>query len=305
MAMYIGLFGMGKKMNGKLPAAVIIISIFTLSCTGDMPDMPEMPEHWGAGTPPSNPDHGDEWTAYMGSDHVPIIMVWVESGSFMMGAQDGEQNSYDNEYPRHQVTISRGFWMGKCEVTQAQWQAVTGSNPSSFAGSLDLRLPIEEVSWDDIHNDFLSEINVTETGDPWRLPSEAEWEYACRAGTTTRFPWGDDLDYSQLGDYAWCFLNSPLRTHDVGQKLPNGWGLYDMHGNVWELCEDDWHYSYEGAPSDGSAWVDTPRGTYRVLRGGSRDNELWNCRSARRSGREPAYHDHSCGFRLVRASSGS
>ncbi len=230
----------------------------------------------------------------LGNTGVMVTMVWIPAGTFQMGAQDGEQDAEANEYPHHEVTISQGFWMGACEVTQAQWEAVTGSNPSNFIW---INLPVEQVSWDDITNDFLPLINATETGDPWRVPTEAEWEYACRAGTTTRLYWGDDPSYSQIGNYAWYGNNSGSTTHFVGQKQPNGWGLYDMSGNLREWCSD-WYGSY----SSGSVTDPTgpTTGSARVFRGGSWFYGAEYCRSAYRYGSLPAYRYSYIGFRLVR-----
>jgi formylglycine-generating enzyme required for sulfatase activity len=223
------------------------------------------------------------------TDDVTITMVWIPSGSFEMGSPNNEQDRDNDEGPVHEVNIGYGFWMGNYEVTQEQWEAVTGNNPSNFDGD---NHPVEQVSWNDIHEDFLSQID-----DGFRLPSESEWEYACRAGTETRFYWGDDPDNDEIGDYAWYDSNSNNQTHDVGQKRPNAFGLYDMSGNVYEWCEDWYHNSYEGAPDDGSAWDDN--GSYRVLRGGSWGNRPWNCRSASRSGSNPDGGDYLVGFRLV------
>jgi formylglycine-generating enzyme required for sulfatase activity len=179
--------------------------------------------------------------------------------------------------------------MGKYEVTQAQWEAVTGNNPSRYDGD---NRPVEQVSWNDIHEDFLSQID-----DDFRLPSESEWEYACRAGTETRFYWGDDHGYDDIGDYAIYYDNASGGTADVGTKRPNSWGLYDMSGNVWEWCEDYYHDSYNGAPADGSAWNDN--GSSRVLRGGSWNNNPRSCRSAHRNRHNPPYRLSSYGFRLI------
>ena len=223
------------------------------------------------------------------TEDVTITMVWIPAGSFMMGRQEDEQDSYDSEDPRHEVNINYGFWMGKYEVTQAQWEAVTGENPSSFDGE---NRPVEQVSWDDIQEDFLSQID-----DDFRLPSESEWEYACRAGTETRYYWGDDPDNDKIGDYAWYYSNSNSETHDVGQKDPNAFGLYDMSGNVYEWCEDWYHDSYEGAPDDGSAWDDN--GSYRVLRGGSWLRNPRYGRSAYRGRVSPDLGNYHNGFRLV------
>ena len=150
-------------------------------------------------------------------------------------------------------------------------------------------------------NDFLPVLNFQTSGsDPWRLPSESEWEYACRAGTTTRYYWGDDLSETAIGDYAVYYLNYPGGTAEVGSKLPNAWNLYDMSGNVWEWCEDWYHDSYNGAPTDGSAWV-SPSGEYRVLRGGSWYYDPGSCRSASRGNNYPSYTYPNLGFRLVRS----
>ena len=224
------------------------------------------------------------------TDDVTITMVWIPAGSFMMGRQDDEQDSDNDEDPRHEVNIGYGFWMGKYEVTQAQWEAVMDNNPAHDYGVGD-NYPVYFVSWDDIQ-EFEAALDNS-----FRLPSEAEWEYACRAGTETRFYWGDDPDYDEIGDYAWYTSNSNSQTHDVGQKRPNAFGLYDMSGNVWEWCEDWYHNSYEGAPDDGSAWDDD--GSYRVLRGGSWLNNPWGCRSAARHRYLPGTRDRNNGFRLV------
>jgi formylglycine-generating enzyme required for sulfatase activity len=235
------------------------------------------------------PEAGEERDFQL-TDDVTITMCWIPAGSFMMGRQDNEQDSFDNEDPRHEVNIGYGFWMGKYEVTQAQWEAVTGSNPSGFDGD---NRPVEQVSWNNIHDDFLSQID-----EDFRLPSESEWEYACRAGTDTRFYWGDDPDYDEIGDYAWYSSNSNSQTHDVGQKNHNAWGLLDMSGNVYEWCEDWYHDSYESAPDDGGAWV-AGGGWSRVLRGGCWDINHIYCRSADRFWFDPTFRDISFGFRLV------
>jgi formylglycine-generating enzyme required for sulfatase activity len=169
-----------------------------------------------------------------------------------------------------------------------------GNNPSYFKNNP--QNPVEKVSWDDAQA-FCQKLSQI-TGKTYRLPTEAEWEYACRAGTTTRYYFGDNDN--QLGDYAWYNGNSNNTTHPVGQKKPNGWGIYDMSGNVWEWCEDDWHDSYAGAPDDGSAWL-TNDNDYRMLRGGSWGDIPDLCRSAFRFSiyyrRVNRYDD--LGFRVV------
>ena len=234
---------------------------------------------------------GDERIFPLGNSGESIVMCWIPAGSFDMGSPNGEQDRDGDEGPVHRVTFAAGFWLGKYEVTQGQWEAVMGNNPSSFSGA---DHPVERVSWTDIQG-FESAL-----GNAFRLPSEAEWEYACRAGTTTRFYWGDDGNYSQIGSYAWYTSNSSSATHPVGQKTVNAWGLYDMSGNVWEWCEDWYHSDYTDAPSDGSAWV-SPSGSYRVLRGGSWSSNARSCRSANRGSLDPSSRYIGLGFRLLRS----
>jgi formylglycine-generating enzyme required for sulfatase activity len=153
---------------------------------------------------------------------------------------------------------------------------VMGTNPSNFTG--DPNRPVENVSWNDCQ-EFITRINDFDLSYTYRLPSEAEWEYACRAGTTTRYYWGNDPNSTEIDQYAWYTDNSNSTTHPVGQKLPNAWGLYDMSGNVREWSEDWYHESYSGATTDGSAWV-SPSGSFRVIRGGGWRSGAGYCRSA-------------------------
>jgi formylglycine-generating enzyme required for sulfatase activity len=234
---------------------------------------------------------------------VPLVMKAIPGGTFLMGRTANEQDSNADEDPQHSVTVSP-FYMGIYLVTQAQWVALMGSNPSNFIG--DPTRPVEQGSWNDISQTggFLDKLNAATAatrpaGMVFRLPTEAEWEYAARAGTTTRFYWGDDPSYAQIGNYAWYSDNSGSTTHPVGQKLPNAFGLYDMAGNVWEWCADDWHGSYAGAPTDGSAWVDSPRGSSRLLRGGCWDYFNNSCRSAGRGSGDPSSRVSLFGFRVV------
>jgi formylglycine-generating enzyme required for sulfatase activity len=232
-------------------------------------------------------------TTYI-SPGVEMAFVWIPAGSFQMGSIESEQGRFPDEGPAHEVSISAGFWLGKYEVTQAQWQGVMGSNPSRFTG--DSRRPVEQVSWDDVQG-LLQKVNGS-GGSGYRLPSEAQWEYACRAGTRTRYSFGDGD--GQLGDRAWYDGNAGATTHLVGQKRPNAWGLYDMHGNVLEWCADDWHDRYSGAPTDGRSWDDSPRADWRVLRGGCWYNSASFCRSAGRGGYDPSLRGSGRGFRLAR-----
>jgi formylglycine-generating enzyme required for sulfatase activity len=170
-----------------------------------------------------------------------------------------------------------------------------GDNPSSFKECGD-DCPVENVSWDDV-KDFIKKLNVMERTDKYRLPTEAEWEYACRSGKTTEFSFGDDG--GNLDEYAWYEGNSKGAAHKVAAKKPNSWGLYDMHGNIWEWVEDDWHYGYDGAPGGGQAWIDKPRDSLRVIRGGSWESNEFDCRSSPRFGEKPGNRGFSLGFRLA------
>jgi formylglycine-generating enzyme required for sulfatase activity len=217
--------------------------------------------------------------------NVPLEMIWIEPGSFTMGALGGSAD----EQPAHPVTLTRGYWLGKYEVTQAQWQAIMRTNPSLYVGP---NRPVENVSWDDVQI-FLQRANANALGMPpgytYALPTEAQWEYACRAGTTG--------DYAgPLDELAWYSGNSDTRTHSVGLKRPNAWGLSDMHGNVREWCHD-WFGDYTSA-----AAVD-PRGAtsgaYRVNRGGGCSNGAVFCRSANRYLNDPGNRRVDLGFRLA------
>lgn len=225
-----------------------------------------------------------------------ISFVWCPAGEFMMGSANLIENMDIYEKPSHQVTIGVSFWMGKYEVTQGQWQAVMGSNPSDVKGEM---FPVTNVSWTDCH-DFINILNGKGEG-TFRLPTEAEWEYACRAGTQTTYYWGNDPEKKQIVDYAWCITNSMFQPHPVGQKPANAWGIHDMAGNVQEVCEDDWHENYSQAPMDGRAWTDSPRGRYRVLRGSSwKTPNSSECRSSGRTWDGDIARGSSNGFRLVR-----
>jgi eukaryotic-like serine/threonine-protein kinase len=209
--------------------------------------------------------------------------VLIPAGEFLMG-----EDKNDDEKPVHKVTISRSFEMGKYEVTQAKWEAVMGNNPSNFKGEA---LPVEQVSWSDAQ-EFIKKLNAKNDGYTYRLPTEAEWEYACRAGTTG--------DYAgELDKMAWYKNNSDSRTHPVGEKQPNDWGLYDMHGNVWEWCSDWYDSEYYGR-SSGVDPKGPSSGSLRVKRGGSWFYDAAYCRSAYRSRSAPVGRFSSYGLRLVR-----
>ena len=241
---------------------------------------------------------------------VPLVMVWVPQGAFTMGSPDTEQDRGTNESPQHSVNV-KGFWMAKYEVTKRQWQAVMGSTPWSGQSFVvaNLDSPAVWINWNDAQS-FLTELNGY-TGEAFRLPSEAEWEYACRAGSQvppTRFYWGEDPAYSSINNYAWWYQNTynvrDYGAHAAGLKLPNAFDLYDMSGNAWEWCADWYHGTYEGAPADGNAW-NSPEGVDRVIRGGSwfcGDVVGACCRSAERSSLTAAGTGSSIGFRIAKTS---
>jgi len=221
---------------------------------------------------------------------IGMEFVRIEAGTFQMGSNDSE--AFDYEKPVHTVRLMQPFYLGKHEVTQGQWQAVMGNNPSKFTG--DLNRPVEMVSWDDVQ-EFIRRLNAREGGATYRLPTEAEWEYAARAGTTTRWSFGDDA--SQLGRYAWHEENAGGQTHPVGQLQPNPWGLYDMHGNVWEWVQD-WYGEYASGTAVDPAGPSS--GSRRVFRGGSLLNTTRLCRSANRGFGAPGNRSVNLGFRLLR-----
>jgi hypothetical protein len=225
---------------------------------------------------------------------VPLEMVDIPAGGFQMGSIYDPPYSQINEAPPHTVTIDYGFQIGKFEVTQGQWYAVMNGFPQSQP-SANVSLPVVYISWNDCQT-FLTALNSLGLG-TFRLPSEAEWEFACRAGTDTRWSFGNDE--ASLGDYAWYSMNGGSAAHVVGQKLPNPLGLYDIHGNVYEWVQDWYHSGYAGAPVDGSAWED-PVDTYRVLRGGYFSYSAINCRSAARIPTTPDYRNSFIGLRLLR-----
>ena len=231
------------------------------------------------------------------SPSTDMEFLLIPAGEFNMGSEE----SY-SELPIHKVTIKNSFYMGKCQVTQKQWKLIMNDTKYfNYCNLKDLDYPNNWISWYEA-KEFIRKLNKMEDTDKYRLPSEAEWEYACRAGTTTRYSFGDDE--SKLGDYAWYDKNSDGKTHPVGKKKPNLWGLYDIYGNVLELCQDKWHDNYEGAPSDGSAWRDIrvrrESASSHVMRGGSYNNHSGSCRSSNRGKVPPLGRTSNLGFRVVR-----
>ena len=251
------------------------------------------------------------------NDAVEIEMIAIAAGTFMMGSPEDELERNSSEAPQHEVNVA-AFFMGKYPITQAQWKAVAAlpqinrelePDPSKFKGD---KLPIEQVSWHDAAE--LCDRLSSHTGRDYRLPTEAEWEYACRAGTTTPFHFGetittdlanydgtDDPDGKWSGSYGQGPKGEYRKeTTPVDHfAIANAFGVCDMHGNVWEWCQDHWHGSYEGAPTDGSAWLSENENDHRVIRGGSWDDDPSYCRSAYRINNTPDNRAELIGFRVV------
>jgi formylglycine-generating enzyme len=215
-------------------------------------------------------------------------MQLIKGGAFMMGS-----DKYDDEKPIHEVHV-KDFYIGKYPVTQALWEKVMGSNPSHFKGR---NRPVEQVSWDDIKNEFLPKLNelTNPDGSEFRLLTEAEWEYAAKGNQNYIYSGSNDLEI-----VGWYDDNSHQETKPVGLKNPNGFGLYDMSGNVWEWCEDYYHDNYQNAPLDGTARTDADKDSRRVLRGGSWSNVDFSCRVAIRAWSTPALRISDVGFRVAR-----
>ena len=247
--------------------------------------------------------HQQAWADYLKTNitiknSISMKLCLIPPGEFMMGSPESEADRRDNE-TQHLVRITKPFYLSATEVTQSQYQQVMGTNPnrlgtnpSRFIGA---NKPVARVSWNDAM-EFCRKLSAEE-GEEYRLPTEAEWEYACRAGTTTAYSFGDDT--SQLEKYAWYKVNSGNTTHAVGKKFPNAWGLFDRHGNVWEWCQDRYAaYSSENVLIDPTGPVSGER---RVLRGGSLYNPPRVVRSAYRFFSLPPVHRLLInGFRLAR-----
>ena len=239
------------------------------------------------------------------TNSIGMKLVLIPKGTFMMGSPVSEELRQEDE-TQHEVTISKDYYLGVYEVTQAQYEKVMGKNPSHFQGAVvgneNADLPVDNVSWNDavVFCEKLSDLpEEKKAGRLYRLPTEAEWEYACRAGSKTAFSFDDEEGL--LPEYGWFNRNSSDRTHTVGLLDPNAWGLYDMHGNVWEWCSDR-HGEYPKSPvSDPTG---SRKGSERVLRGGGWLFEAEICRSAFRNGRVPSLCDGVLGLRVALCSSG-
>jgi formylglycine-generating enzyme required for sulfatase activity len=228
------------------------------------------------------------------TNSIGLQMVLIPAGTFLMGSPVGEAHRSGDEGPQHRVRITKPFHLGVHEVTQAQYDRTMGTNPSHFKGP---QHPVETVSWDDAGS-FCAKLSALSkekaAGRVYRLPTEAEWEYACRADSTTPYSFGDDRD--AMGDHAWFGDNASSTTHPVGEKRPNGWGLYDMHGNVWEWCED-WFGEYTKSPVDDPVGLAT--GSARGIRGGCWLGAAKDCRTADRLSHQPDSRYFFLGFRVA------
>ncbi len=234
----------------------------------------------------------------------PENMMFVPANTFRLGSPTNEVGHQADESPQTMVNLSHGYWIGKYEVTQREYLAVVGENPASFFG--DLNRPIESVSFFAASNYcfLITQQDLAAgripSGTHYRLPTEAEWECAARAGSTNRFYYGDDPGLTNLSNYAWFGAHNVITTHPVGQKSPNAWGLYDMEGNVWEWCQD-WYGSYPGGTvTDPQGPITNPIG-FKVIRGGAWESSEFDCRSASRwfEGASPFINDFIIGFRVV------
>lgn len=272
----------------KIFAVALVLCVLLLGYWALAPGESNSPENSKITLPPTPASTSDQKTY---TNSLGIEFVLIPAGEFDMGSPAGEKDRGSDEGPVHRVKISNAFYMGKYEVTQKQWRDVMGTNPSNFIGD---DRPVVYVSWNDAQ-EFIKKLNEKEGLNKYRLPSEAEWEYAARAETTTRYSFGDDE--SKFGEYEWYAINFG-NPHEVGQKKPNPWGLYDMHSNVWEWVQDSWHSNYDGAPADGSAWEGD--GSSRVLRGGCWGSSAGDCRSAVRFGYDAGVLSFGLGFRLLR-----
>lgn len=245
-----------------------------------------------AGCPPEGEPVPGETRIFDG-----ILFQWCPPGSFSMGSPDGELGHQENESPVHVVTLTEGFWLSKYEVNQWVWEYVLGDDPDLHYPDY----PMVSRTWEEVRA-FINTLNTKSSHVTYRLPTEAEWEYACRAGSTTRFYWGNDPSETKIDDHAWYEENVDLNTYPVGinpvgQKKPNAWGLHDMSGNVAELCRD-WFSNYStGLVIDPTG---SSTGEAHVTRGGSWINPAAECRSARRTKQVPHGRSGHVGFRLVR-----
>lgn len=235
---------------------------------------------------------------------VQLEMMFVPRGIFWMGSPENEPHHTPLEDPQHQVVVS-SFWMGRYPITQAQYLAITGSNPSSFKDPPVSNLPVENITWLEAKH-FCNQLSQM-TGRHYRLPSEAEWEYACRAGTTTPFHFGETITPDVANYNGKSIYNSGPQGQYLKKTVPvgslaysvNSFGLFDLHGNVAEWCEDVWHDNYQGTPIDSRAWIVSGNSQDKVVRGGSWHQGSWHCRSAARGSKRFNQRSSTIGFRVV------
>jgi formylglycine-generating enzyme required for sulfatase activity len=282
---------MRRYLKTSIPTVIMFgIILATLGADGDLIA--------AGGAKPSTPDGHITVDLHGGT---MMDFVWIKPGSFLMGSTSSELNRGEWEDPQHEVTISKGFYLGKFEITQAQWIAVMGTAPWTGKKHVEKKPnhPAVYISWTAME-EFLRRLNEVAAESLYRLPTEAEWEYACRAGSTTRRSYGDDD--SPLGDYAWYVGNTHKAglpfAQPVGTKLPNPWGLYDMYGNVWEWVQDWYGDTYASLIVIDPTGVAT--GSARVMRGGGFVNRARNMRSAKRFSYDPSFRYSALGARLVR-----
>ena len=271
-----------------------------------------------------------QWASGWGEDRYGLFVAftleevtqrlrWIPPGRFMMGSPKDEAERYSDEGPQHEVRFAQGFWLFDTACTQALWQAVMGNNPSHFQSTdrppqpcQSTDLPVEQVNWEDVQT-FLARLNAHIPGLGLTLPSEAQWEYACRAGTTTPFSFGANITPEQVNyDGNVPYAHGPKgedrqKTVPVASLPPNPWGLFEMHGNLLEWCADDWHDAYQDAPTDGRAWIDVEStslsGVERVVRGGSWLSYARSVRAACRLAYQPDVRYRYLGFRCSRVHS--
>ena len=278
----------------RLRTRFVFLGLGILSCSFFTSGSARSSEVLVGGTVSAAESPGDPVSVILPGD-VELKFCTIPAGSFVMGSPENEQDREVGEGPQRRVTISKPFLLGMFEITHDQWKAVTGKirNYAGFDGS-NFNAPMQTTSWNEC-KDFVDKINELGIG-KFRFPTEAEWEYACRGGTTTRFYWGEDPDLTGIDEYAWYDENSDGEAHEAGEKKPNPWGLFDMAGNVYEWCQD-WHGPYGSAvqidpqgPATGSA---------KVFRGGEWFNPAQNCRSAFRGKFAPDDWLYFGGLRLV------
>ena len=269
--------------------------------SGEAMDLPKTGEKFFRAIGETEPKAGDVQTFTLPQD-VKLEMVYCPAGTFMMGSPEDELGRYDDE-TQHEVTLTESFWIGKTPITQVQYKAITGENPAEKDYGVGDNNPIYNVSWHDCvaFCEKLNQLKIAPSGYRFALPTEAQWEYACRAGTTTALNNGkpiisEDGECPNLDEVGWYLENADYDTRPVGEKQPNAWGIYDMHGNIWEWCAD-WYGDYPAGAVTNPMGPET--GEYCVLRGGSWYDFAGSCRSAIRGISDPNNYGGDGGFRLA------